>query len=342
MVEKGISPYLRRQVEEYLKSRSCKVKAQEQEISFSMSAGVPQGSVLGPLLWVIAFDGMLRLTFPEGVQTIAYADDLIYVSASSVAVSAWTLVAISVERYYAICHPLRSRRWQTLSHAYRLIALIWLGSLITMLPISLLSRLIPTNQGLRKCREIWPNKDYERGYNILLDVLLFVLPLVVLTATYSLITRTLWRGIRPQNTNLIMGESINNGCSHIDISRTGSSFKSNNTSISTGSSSPSMLRRSNTEKALLKKKRVVKMLFAVVLEFFICWTPLYVINTVALFDQDMVYNVLSFQGVSYFQLLAYASSCCNSITYCFMNSGFRKAFLKLFGCLRRGRPKTNY
>lgn len=40
------------------------------------------------------------------------------------------------------------------------------------------------------------------------------------------------------------------------------------------------LRRSNTEKALKKKKRVVKMLFAVVLEFFVCWTPLYVINTV--------------------------------------------------------------
>ncbi|XP_075213690.1 cholecystokinin receptor-like [Lycorma delicatula] len=112
-------------------------------------------------------------------------------------------------------------------------------------------------------------------------------------------------------------------------------------SISIGSSSPSMLRRTNTEKALLKKKRVVKMLFAVVLEFFICWTPLYVINTVALFDQDVVYNVLSFQGVNYFQLLAYTSSCYNPITYCFMNSGFQKEFLKLFGCLHRGRPKTN-
>lgn len=68
-------------------------------------------------------------------------------SASSVAVSAWTLVAISCERYYAICHPLSSRRWQTLKHAYKLIGLIWFGSFLFMSPIAALSRLIPTSQG---------------------------------------------------------------------------------------------------------------------------------------------------------------------------------------------------
>ncbi len=71
----------------------------------------------------------------------------ISLTASSVAVSAWTLVAISCERYYAICHPLSSRRWQTLKHAYKLIGLIWFGSFLFMSPIAALSRLIPTSQG---------------------------------------------------------------------------------------------------------------------------------------------------------------------------------------------------
>lgn len=92
--------------------------------------------------------------------------------------------------------------------------------------------------------------------------------------------------------------------------------------------------RTNTEKSLQNKKRVIKMLFVVVLEFFICWTPLYVINTITLFDSQIVYKTLGYTTITYFQLLAYTSSCCNPITYCFMNRGFRKACLNLFRCFR--------
>lgn len=77
------------------------------------------------------------------------------------------------------------------------------------------------------------------------------------------------------------------------------------------------------------------MLFAVVLEFFICWTPLYVINTIALFNPETVYNGLGYTAISFFQLLAYTSSCCNPVTYCFMNCSFRKSFLNLFKCFKK-------
>lgn len=41
-----------------------------------ITSGVPQGSVLGSMMWNVAFDGVLRLEMPEGVIVTAYADDL--------------------------------------------------------------------------------------------------------------------------------------------------------------------------------------------------------------------------------------------------------------------------
>jgi hypothetical protein len=74
------------------------------------------------------------------------------------------------------------------------------------------------------------------------------------------------------------------------------------------------------------------MLIVVVLEFFICWTPLYVVNTMSFFAPRALYEGLGYTGISLMQLLAQASCCCNPITYCFMSSSFRRAFVKAFGC----------
>ncbi len=46
-----------------------------------MTCGIPQGSVLRPLLWNIAFDAILKEEVPPGVNVICYADNTLVVTA---------------------------------------------------------------------------------------------------------------------------------------------------------------------------------------------------------------------------------------------------------------------
>lgn len=71
--EKGISAPMLNIINSYLEDRSVML---DKKTKLTIYAGVPQGSILGPLLWNFLYDGVLNLVLPEGVSTIAYADDL--------------------------------------------------------------------------------------------------------------------------------------------------------------------------------------------------------------------------------------------------------------------------
>ena len=73
---KGVSPFLRRVISSYLQNRWIT----EGGRTYKMSAGVPQVSVLGPTLWNIVYDDVLRLLIPSGIRLLAYADDLALVA----------------------------------------------------------------------------------------------------------------------------------------------------------------------------------------------------------------------------------------------------------------------
>jgi hypothetical protein len=92
------------------------------------------------------------------------------------------------------------------------------------------------------------------------------------------------------------------------------------------------MRHSNTEKSLQAKKRVIRMLFVLVIEFFVCWTPTYILQSWYVFDFMGAVENVSPMAMNLLHLLSYVSSCCNPITYCFMNRKFRQGFMTAFHC----------
>ncbi|XP_062862315.1 cholecystokinin receptor [Trichomycterus rosablanca] len=273
-----------------------------------------------------------------------------YLMGISVSISTFSLMAIAIERYSAICNPLKSRAWQTRSHAYKVIAVTWTLSFLIMTPYPIFSSLVSytkfNNTTAHMCRHDWPKDQVQQAWCVLLLFILFFFPGVVMIIAYGLISRELYCGIqfeleqkKGQRTQLGGSATVSSGIDHGDgcyiqvLNRPNSMEMSNLTlAASTKVDRP----RSNTsEIKLMAKKRVIRMLIVIVTMFFICWMPLYSVNTWKAFHPPSAYRALSGAPISFIHLLAYTSACVNPIIYCFMNKRFRKALLATFSCCCR-------
>ncbi|XP_056611329.1 cholecystokinin receptor [Triplophysa dalaica] len=268
-----------------------------------------------------------------------------YLMGISVCISTFSLVAIAIERYSAICNPLKSRAWQTRSHAYKVIATTWVLSFIIMTPYPIVSTLVKLpNNSAHMCRHSWPRSEVEQAWYILLLFVLFFIPGVVMIIAYGLISRELYRGIqfeleqRKGQCGMKNGMSGAVSCSsddgdgcYLQVSKRPNTMEMS-ALTPTGSAKVDRPRSNTSEAKLMAKKRVIRMLIIIVAMFFICWMPLYSVNTWKAFDIRSAHKALSGAPISFIHLLSYTSACVNPIIYCFMNKRFRKALLATFSC----------
>lgn len=69
-----------------------------------VTCGVPQGSVLGPTLWNILYDGLLREKLQLGARYLAFADDLAIIARGSDTMQLERILTPSIERTTSWLH----------------------------------------------------------------------------------------------------------------------------------------------------------------------------------------------------------------------------------------------
>lgn len=72
----NIPEYLVAIIKDYFRGRILTYDTNEGKKEYRVTGGVPQGSVLGPLLWNVMYDGILRLQLPGKVSIVGFADDI--------------------------------------------------------------------------------------------------------------------------------------------------------------------------------------------------------------------------------------------------------------------------
>ncbi|XP_077865775.1 galanin receptor type 1-like [Saccoglossus kowalevskii] len=202
--------------------------------------------------------------------------------------SVFNLVAVTVERYYAIVHPVIHIKVFTKKTCFVMVVMVWFCACAVE---SIAFYIFVYDKEGNACAIWWPSEEYRKAIAVLLYLASFLIPTIVLIFVYVKILSSL------KHHAILLHQ--NHESEH----------------------SPSL--------SLLKtREKIIKMLFLVVVTFFICWAPNQTLFLAFNFGAPLDHFAVYYQ---FFILLAFCNSCMNPIIYSFKNKQFRDGLKLIFG-----------
>uniref|UniRef100_A0A8C1GMZ7 Thyrotropin-releasing hormone receptor n=1 Tax=Cyprinus carpio TaxID=7962 RepID=A0A8C1GMZ7_CYPCA len=263
-----------------------------------VAAGLPNISESLMATWVYGHAGCLGITYFQYLG----------INASSCSITAFT-----VERYIAICHPMRAQTVCTVSRAKRIIAGVWAFTCVYCMLWLFLVDIQVNPDGRVQCGYRVSRDLYLPIY--LIDFAIFyVIPLLLAIALYGLIARILYLSPlpHPPDSGTITAPTLRRSCKEpADAGKAG--------------------RQGRPKSALSSRKQVTKMLAVVVVLFALLWMPY---RTLVLINSFVSTPYLDAWFLLFCRTCIYANSAINPVVYNLMSQKFRSAFRGLYRCHR--------
>ncbi|XP_071643231.1 neuropeptides capa receptor-like [Temnothorax longispinosus] len=235
-----------------------------------------------------------------------------YVSEMSSYVSVLTIVAFSMERYLAICHPLRVYSISGLRRPIQFIVAAWSIGMVSAIPFAIYPKVnfveYPPGSGNYSadsaiCAMLLPDMPKYPLYE-LSCIVFFLIPMLVILVVY---TR--------------MGLKIKSSTKETLGPIQGSYVHGDHRQVQT-------------------RKSVIRMLSAVVIMFFLCWAPFHAQRLLYIYAQESDYYPDLNQCLYIVSgCLYYFSTTVNPILYNLMSIKYRQAFIQTI-CCRTRRPTS--
>ena len=120
---------------------------------------------------------------------------------ASMCASSFTLVAMSMDRYFAVVYPLKFFGVRTLRNVLYVTVIIWVLAVGCSAPFLYIFELLNTvgehGEPVSYCVEIWGARLPRQQYYTFLFIISYMSPLLLMIVSYILILRALWRTFKP-------------------------------------------------------------------------------------------------------------------------------------------------